>query len=147
LFASEEVVEVLRGALRAEMARCPFDIDAMVILPDHLHCIWRLPQGDDDYSSRWREVKKAVSRSLGRRTNARGEAQCWQRRFWEHAIRDECDWRRHLDYIHYNPVRHGLVKTPGDWPWSSFSRSVARGWYDPGWGSNPSAEVLDMDLE
>lgn len=128
LFSSDERVELLRAAFRKVKAARPFHIDAMVVLPDHLHCIWRLPEGDGDYSGRWREIKKAASREIDARINGRGERPVWQRRFWEHAIRDEADWRRHVDYIHYNPVKHGLVARPGDWPRSSFGRAVACGW-------------------
>jgi len=97
----------------------------------------QLPPDDSDYSGRWREIKKRFSRSVTTRTNARGERAVWQRRFFEHVIRDEDDWRRHIDYIHYNPVKHGLVDRPADWPWSSFQRAVDRGWYDAGWGATP----------
>lgn len=147
LFATPERVERLRAAFRKVMAVRPFRIDAMVVLPDHLHCIWRLPEADADYSSRWREIKKSASREIDARTNHRNERPVWQRRFWEHAIRDEADWRNHIDYIHYNPVRHGLAARPRDWPWSSFGRAVAMGWYEEDWGDNVSAEIASMDLE
>jgi putative transposase len=97
VFTDEDRVETLRQAFRKVMATRPFEIDAMVILPEHLHCIWRMPEGDADYSSRWREIKKAVSRQIRTATNARNERMVWQRRFWEHAIRDEEDWRKHVD--------------------------------------------------
>jgi len=126
IFNNEECVEVLRQAFRKVMVTRPFQIDAMVILPEHLHCIWQMPDGDVDYSSRWREIKKAASRQISTVTNKRNERMVWQRRFWEHAIRDEEDWRKHVDYIHYNPVKHGLVNQPGEWPWSSFSRAVSK---------------------
>ena len=87
--------------------RHPFHIEAIVVLPDHLHAVWQLPEGDSDFSTRWREIKKAVTREL------RGTAESiWQPRFWEHWLRDEWDWRRHIDYIHYNPVKHGLASSP-----------------------------------
>jgi putative transposase len=126
----------------------PFEIDAIVVLPDHLHCIWRLPDGDADFSGRWREIKKYVAKRIGGIGKRPGERDVWQRRFWEHAIRDEDDWRRHMDYICYNPVKHGLVRSPAEWPFSSFKKSVAAGWYDVDWGSNglPNT-VLDMDCE
>jgi putative transposase len=147
IFNSEDRVEVLRQAIRKVMANHPFEIDAMVILPEHLHCIWRLPEGDADFSSRWREIKKAASRQLGTSTNARNERNVWQRRFWEHAIRDEDDWRKHLDYIHYNPVKHGLAHSPAAWPWSSFNRAVSKGWYEPSWGTNEPANLTGMNCE
>jgi putative transposase len=146
-FTTEERVEVLRGAFRKVRASHPFWIDAMVVLPDHIHCIWRLPEGDGDYSSRWREIKKAASKAIDTRTNQHHERPVWQRRFWEHAIRDQQDWRNHMDYIHYNPVKHGLVKRPIDWPWSSFRRAVARGWYEEDWGMNEATGIVEMDLE
>ena len=147
LFDCDERVEVLRGAFRKVKAARPFHIDAMVVLPDHLHCIWRLPDDDGDFSGRWREIKKAVSREIDTRTNARGERPVWQRRFWEHAIRDETDWRRHVDYIHYNPVKHGLVARACEWPWSSFGRAVAMGWYEASWGAVAPADVVGMEVE
>lgn len=140
LFDSEYTVGLLRRAFQAEMNRRPFEIEAMVVLPDHLHCIWRLPEHDMDFSSRWREIKKYVSRHLG------PEKTVWQPRFWEHLIRDQVDWRRHLDYIHYNPVRHGLVQRPRDWRHSSFRRAVARGWYLEQWG-DVGRDIQEMDLE
>ena len=129
------------------MTTRPFAIDAMVVLPEHLHCIWRMPDSDSDYSSRWREIKKAVSRQICSVTNSCNERMLWQRRFWEHAIRDQEDWRRHVDYIHYNPVKHGLVDHPGEWRWSSFDRAVSRGWYEPSWGDSEPEYVARMNCE
>ena len=147
IFINEDRVEVLRHAFRKVMAARPFQIDAMVILPEHLHCIWRMPEGDADYSSRWREIKKAASRQIGTTINNRNERMVWQRRFWEHAIRDEEDWRKHVDYIHYNPVKHGLASRPGEWRWSSFNRAVAKGWYEESWGASEPATITGMDCE
>ena len=147
LFSTIERVALLRAAFRKVRARKPFTIDAIVVLPDHLHCIWRLPEGDGDYSGRWREIKKAVSREITGDTNARKERPVWQRRFWEHVIRDEKDWHRHMDYIHYNPVKHGYVMYPGDWPWSSFERYVKRGWYEASWGEAEPVAVAGMDYD
>nr|VFK56501.1 MAG: putative transposase [Candidatus Kentron sp. TC] len=143
----EERIGILREALRKTMVHRPFRIDAMVVLPDHLHCLWQLPEGDHDFSGRWREIKKAVSRHIDTRTNHRNERPVWQRRFWEHLIRDENDLHNHRDYIHYNPVKHGLAKRPGDWPWSSFGKAVARGWYTPDWGAIEPANIEKMDRE
>jgi putative transposase len=134
IFTNEDRVESLRHAFRKVMATRPFEIDAMVILPEHLHCIWRMPEGDADYSSRWREIKKAASRQISTATNARNERMVWQRRFWEHAIRNEEDWRRHVDYIHYNPVKHGHVPCAVDWPFSSIHRSIEAGMIACDWG-------------
>lgn len=147
IFTSEEMVEALRAAFRKIMAARPFQMEAVVILPDHLHCLWRLPTGDGDYSGRWREIKKAASRQIDPHTNQRHERSVWQRRFWEHAIRDEEDWRRHMDYVHYNPVHHGLAAKPADWPWSSFARAVERGWYEKSWGASEPTGITGMDLE
>lgn len=147
VFTDENRVEALRQAFRKVKATRPFEIDAMVILPEHLHCIWRMPEGDADYSSRWREIKKASSRQISTATNARNERMVWQRRFWEHAIRDEEDWRRHVDYIHYNPVKHGLASSPGEWAWSSFDNAVRKGWYEQTWGDREPATIVGMDCE
>lgn len=147
IFINEERVEVLRQAFRKVMAVRPFQINAMVVLPEHLHCIWQMPDGDTDYSSRWREIKKAASRQIDTATNNRNERMVWQRRFWEHAIRDEDDWRKHMDYVHYNPVKHGLASLPGEWPWSSFINAVSKGWYEESWGAGEPATITGMDCE
>jgi len=147
IFANGKNVEKLRQAFRKVRIARPFEIDAIVILPDHLHCIWRLPDKDSDFSGRWREIKKAASRAIDADSNAKRERGVWQRRFWEHAIRDEEDWRRHMDYIHYNPVKHRLVRRPADWPWSSFARCVARGWYDAAWGKVEPDGIAGLDFE
>lgn len=143
LFNCESRVEVLREAVRKTRVDRPFGIDAFVVMPEHLHCVWRLPAGDADYSSRWREIKKRCTRGLA----AEVLGKVWQRRFWEHAIRDEADWRRHLDYIHYNPVKHGHVERPSEWPWSSFRACVARGWYALDWGASEPETVRGMEAE
>jgi putative transposase len=147
VFVDDNRVDVLRCAFRKVMARRPFQIDAIVVLPEHLHCIWRLPEGDADFSFRWREIKKAVSQEIDTATNRRRERMVWQRRFWEHTIRDEDDWCRHVDYIHYNPVKHGLVSRPGEWPWSSYGIAVRRGWYEESWGNVLPEGILGMDCE
>lgn len=134
IFSDEANVEHLRAAFRKEMQRRPFEFQAVVIMPDHLHALWQLPVDDFDYSNRWREIKKHVSKSL--------DAYVWQKSFWEHTIRDKRDWQNHLDYIHYNPVRHGYVEQVRDWKYSSFHQWCGRGFYDRQWGSaEPSAEV------
>ena len=147
IFTDENRVEVLRQAFHKVMAARPFQIDAMVILPEHLHCIWRMPEGDADYSSRWREIKKAVSHRISIATNERNERMVWQRRFWEHVIRDEEDWRKHVDYIHYNPVKHGLANRPGEWAWSSFGNAVSKGWYEESWGASEPTIIAGMNCE
>ena len=146
-FDREERVEILRDAFRRTLAERPLSMEAVVVLPDHLHCLWRLPEGGDDFSGRWREIKKRVSRRLDPDGNTRGERSVWQRRFWEHRIRDERDWRNHMDYIHYNPVKHGLAERPGDWPWSSFGKAVDQGWYEPDWGGVEPESIAGLDFE
>jgi putative transposase len=137
-----EVRAALRTAFREELRARPFELEAIVVLPDHLHCIWTLPPGDSDFSGRWRRIKASVSRAVGQEIEAeptpsrrlKGERGLWQRRYWEHVIRDEADFAAHLDYIHFNPVKHGLVERAADWPWSSLHRYMAEGAYPLGWG-------------
>ena len=131
-------VELLRGAFHAVQVERPFIIDAIVILPDHLHAIWTLPDGDADYSGRWRAIKSRFTRVL--RTSGvlltrdeRGEYRLWQRRFWEHTIRDDRDYQHHVNYIHWNPVKHGLTTRVADWPYSSFHRYVHLGLLPNDW--------------
>jgi putative transposase len=147
LFADDARVGLLREAFAWTRARRPFTIDAIVVLPDHLHCLWTLPADDADFSGRWRAIKQYVSKRIPAPVSARGEKPVWQRRFWEHLIRDAEDWRRHCDYIHFNPVRHGLVDAPGLWPYSSFATAVAKGWYTPDWGRTEPDSLRDMDRE
>lgn len=137
------VREALREAIRQTRLTAPFDIDAWVLLPDHLHCIWTLPQGDADFSMRWSRIKRYVSQQCGdtfgignvsASRTMRRESGLWQRRFWEHQIRDEADFARHVEYIHWNPVKHGLVARAVDWPYSTFHRFVRNGVYAPDWG-------------
>ncbi|RDH82032.1 MAG: transposase [endosymbiont of Escarpia spicata] len=135
-----EQVDLLRSTIRKVKGDHPFQIDAIVILPEHLHAIWTLPPGDADFKTRWSLIKAGFSRALPK-TEAlsasryrRGERGIWQRRFWEHQIRDEEDFRRHVDYIHWNPVKHGLAERVIDWPWSSFQRFVQNGIYPHDWG-------------
>ena len=146
-FANENNVKRLREAFVRVKAKHPFIIDAIVILPDHLHTLWQLPDGDSNYSLRWRLIKHYVSTGLQTDTNHRDEKQVWQRRFWEHTITDERDWRNHMDYIHYNPVKHGYVHSPADWKSGSFSRAVDIGWYDNDWGAFEPENILGMDVE
>jgi REP-associated tyrosine transposase len=126
-------IELLRAAFRYTRHRHPFTIDAIVILPDHLHALWTLPSGDSDFATRWRLIKTAFSRGLRpvKRVSAsrsrKGERGIWQRRFWEHTIRDEGDFARHIDYIHFNPVKLGYAERVQDWPFSSLHRRVRLG--------------------
>ena len=134
-------IELLQTCVAAERARRPFAILAWVVMPEHMHWLWRLPPGDADFSTRWRRIKTDFSRGLPvteRRSTVRverGERGIWQRRFWEHQIRDEHSLQRHMDYIHYNPVKHGWTKRPADWPHSSFAHHVARGRYSADWAA------------
>jgi putative transposase len=135
-------IGALRDAVRATRALHPFHIDAWVVLPDHMHCLWTLPPLDFDFPRRWQMIKASFSRSVPDRESRRPslirkrEAGIWQRRYWEHTIRDDRDYAVHMDYIHFNPVKHGFVAHPGDWPFSSFGRCVALGIYPPGWASS-----------
>jgi REP-associated tyrosine transposase len=140
-------IDGLRHAFRQVKLRHPFRIDAMVILPDHLHCLWTLPPGDADYATRWGLIKATFSRGVATgetRTASRarrGERGLWQRRFWEHLVRDEEDYARHADYIHWNPVKHGHVDRVADWPYSTFHHHVARGVYAPDWAGGGEAPL------
>lgn len=127
-----EHIEALRNAVRVTRAERPFGIEAWVVLPDHLHCIWSLPEGDSDYSTRWRLIKSRFSRTLpiGPQRDShilRNERGIWQRRFWEHHIRNEDDFAAHRRNCWFNPVKHGLVAQAEDWPYSSFHRDKASG--------------------
>jgi putative transposase len=138
---------IVRQALRAGIQRArqtlPFVIQAWALLPDHLHTIWTLPPDDHNYSARWAIIKRQVSRDCGKQSHdsdrisdsrqKRRESVLWQKRFWEHQIRDELDFERHMDYLHWNPVKHGYVGKVADWPFSSFHRYVAQGVYPPDW--------------
>jgi putative transposase len=135
-------IDLLRQAFRYVRRRHPFDIEAIVVLPDHLHAIWTLPEGDADFALRWRLIKSTFSRGLfagERRSPSRakkGERGIWQRRYWEHTLRDEGDFARHADYIHFNPVKHGHVTRVRDWPYSSFHRMVRSGVYPIDWAGD-----------
>ena len=143
-------IDALRAALRETRSRHPFTIDEIVVLPDHLHAVWTLPEGDADFAMRWRLIKSAFSRSLGsggrvsRSRAAKGERGIWQRRYWEHTIRDEDDFARHVDYVHINPVKHGLVARVRDWPSSSFHRMVRLGIYPEDWAGEVPADGEDF---
>ena len=133
-------IEVLRQAVAQTKAERPFHVDAWVVLPDHLRCIWTMPAGDADYPTRWRLIKSRFSRELPKsKTRAshdrRQERGIWQRRYWEHHIRDEADFAAHIRYCWMNPVIHGLVERPEDWPYSSVHRDAREGRF-----------VTDMDL-
>jgi putative transposase len=133
----EHIVD-LRSAFRKTRSERPFAIDAIVVLPDHLHTIMTLPLDGADFSGRWKKIKSLFSRRVAATdetmaTNLKGEYSLWQRRFWEHTIRNEKDFARHVDYIHYNPVKHGLTTRVRDWPYSSFHLYVRRGVLPEDW--------------
>ncbi|WP_341502149.1 transposase [Gallaecimonas sp. GXIMD4217] len=143
-------IDLLRQAVLQVKHRHPFIIHAWVVLPDHLHCIIELPQGDCDYATRWRLIKGGFSRQLSKTERRspvrlhRRERGIWQRRYWEHLIRDQRDLANHMDYIHYNPVKHGLVNRVVDWPYSTFHRHVRLGVYPKDWcGTGDALEFED----
>ena len=132
-------IDVLRQTVRLVRQRYPFKIHGWVILPEHLHCVIELPPEDADFATRWRLIKMGFSKAMPRSEKLstvrvrRGERGIWQRRYWEHLIRDEADYRAHMDYVHINPVKHGLVKRVADWPYSTFHHQVAEGVYPLDW--------------
>ena len=135
-------IETLRDAVARTRDHLPFEIDAFVVLPDHLHAVWTLPPGDADFSTRWRLIKTRFAKALPKQERLsavrerRGERGIWQRRFWEHLIRDETDYARHVEYCMINPVKHGLVSRVQDWPHSSFHRDVRRGVFPIDWAGD-----------
>jgi putative transposase len=135
-------IEALCDATRWTRERYPFHVDAFVVLPDHLHAVWTLPPDDADFSVRWRMIKTRFAKSVPKGEaltlvrRARGERGIWQRRFWEHLIRDETDYARHVEYCYINPVKHGLVTRVRDWPHSSFHRDVEAGVFPEDWAGD-----------
>jgi putative transposase len=130
IFTQEATRVALRTALQTVRNEHPFQIKAWVLLPDHLHCLWRLPEDDIDYPLRWAKIKRLARHNLGLPSGAK----LWQPRYWEHLVRNEDDYAHHLDYIHWNPVKHRLTKRVMEWPYSTFHRFVAAGIYPPDWG-------------
>jgi putative transposase len=148
----------LRRAILDVRGKRPFDLVAIVLLPDHLHSVWSLPSGDSDFSIRWSQIKERFTRyylraggaegTITTSRSARRERAIWQRRFWEHTCQDEDDLKRCVDYLHWNPVKHGVVQSVGDYPWSSFHRFVSEGEYEPGWGGgNPFPGTIESCWE
>jgi putative transposase len=137
-----EGIDALRDATRRARKNFPFRIDAMVVLPDHIHAVWTLPPDDTDFSMRWRLIKSGFARAIPRGEplspvrHARGERGIWQRRFWKHLIRDEGDYARHVEYCYINPVKHALVSRVRDWPHSSFHRDVRAGIFPQDWAGD-----------
>lgn len=129
-------IGLLRGATRAVRDKLSFEIVAVVVLPDHLHAVWKLPPGDTDYATRWRLIKSSFTKELNvvlPHTGSRPES-VWQSRYWEHTIRDDIDLQRHVEYVHWNPVRHGHVARAVDWPYSNIHRFVREGLLAADWG-------------
>ena len=159
LFECERARNCLHEAIAHVRDRFPFSLDAIVLLPDHLHAIWTLPSDDPNYSTRWRRIKEEFTRRYlkaggleGTRSTSRlirGERAVWQRRFHDHVLRDGDDFERHLDYIHYNAVKHGYVSRPCDWPYSSFLRWVDRGVYPLNWACDAVVpdSIANLELE
>ena len=143
-----EYVEVLRAAFRRALSERPFRVDAIVVLPDHLHSIWTLPPGDEDFSSRWRMIKEQFSRGVPRderitaSRSARRERGIWQRRFWARALTSQADLNNHMDYVHWNPVKHGHAARPIAWPYSSLRRLIEAEVYEREW-----ALARELDIE
>ena len=143
-----ERIDDLRAAYRRVHSERPFETVAIVVLPDHLHCVWTLPEGDADYSGRWRAIKSRFTMAcrkadLPMTKNAAGEYDLWQRHFWEHTIRDERDFENHVSYIHFNPVKHGYAQRAADWPHSSFHRYVRDGFLPIDWASGTELVVRE----
>jgi len=142
-----ENIQLLRNSFQHIKNKFPFYINGIVILPDHIHSIWTLPDNDSEYSKRWRLIKSHFSKHLPKSEqinssrNNKGERGIWQRRFWEHQIRDEEDYRKHMDYMYFNPVKHGYVCNVIDWPFSSFHKDVEAGIYSKNWGLREPSEL------
>ena len=132
-------IDLLGESFRRIKEKYPFSTEAIVVLPDHVHAVWKLPDNDFNYSIRWHQIKSYFTKGLIKEDveitkDQRGEYHLWQRRFWEHRIRDESDLQAHIDYIHFNPVKHGYVSSAKEWPYSSFHRYVQKGVLQEHWG-------------
>ncbi len=157
LFGVERNFRLLGDKMRAVCCELPFQTVAAVLMPDHLHVLWTLPRGDTDYSTRWQRIKREFTYAYlaaggreccvslsNRRHRNRG---VWQRRFWEHTLRDESEFIDFCDYIHFNPVKHGYVRRVADWPYSTFHRFVAAGEYAANWGKAVPKTIANLDYE
>ena len=155
ILTTEMGIECLRKAWRDTYSTMSYEVEAVCVLPDHLHTMWSLPDGDDDYPARWRKLKGIFSREFRARgdlshetTSSRRrtrEVTVWQRRYWEHRIRDVDDFGRHVDYTHFNPVKHGHVTSASDWPYSSFHDHVRKGWIEPDWGTIEPDAIANLE--
>jgi putative transposase len=150
IFESPDACELLGNAFRIAQERYPFTMEAIRLLPDHLHCLWTLPESDHNFSIRWSFIKSFFTHRfvdagyppLEKSRKARREGAVWQRRFWEHLIQDDEDLESHFNYIHFNPVKHGLVQEVDDWKFSSFHRYVQLGWYPPRWNDKEIGDKI-----
>lgn len=143
-------IDLLKESFRYLQLEKPYKTKTIVILPDHIHAIWELPMFDSDYSRRWQKIKgrftqKLVSEGVNLAKDTRGEYILWQRRFWEHTIKNEDDLEKHIDYVHYNPVKHKLVERVSDWPYSSFHEYVVKSILPEDWGSHEK-RVIEGDF-
>jgi len=145
-------IDALRQAVAWVKAKHPFTIHAWVVLPEHLHCVIELPENDANYALRWRLIKLAFSKSMPYQARQRclsrkkrHERGIWQRRYWEHKIRNDADYRAHMDYVHINPVKHGLVTQVADWPYSTFHHLVKKGFYEQDWGGGNEKDLSYTD--
>ena len=152
IFTEEKSTQMLRSAFKVVMDKNPFQVESIVVLPDHIHCIWTLPRDDHDFSKRWKGIKYRFSSNYkssfatSDSMKKKKEKGLWQRRFWEHLIRDQDDFNRHIDYIHYNPVKHKLARSAVDWPYSSFKQFMMQGIYEKNWGSTLPSNIKGMEL-
>lgn len=148
--------KILHTVISEVKKEYPFKINAWVLLPEHIHCIWTLPDGDADYSKRWGLIKLRFSNQtknlffrpelINKSKQKHRESSIWQRRFWEHEIRDQKDYNQHMDYIYYNPVKHRQVSQVIDWPYSTFHRDAQKGMYSSNWGGNPKNTLEPNDV-
>ncbi|NMF83308.1 transposase [Nodosilinea sp. P-1105] len=155
IFAEPNHVQLLRKAVSTMKAEMPFDVTAAVILPDHIHFVWNLPQEDGNYSRRVGRLKilftqflrgkNSLPQDVGPSRQKHRESDVWKRRFWEYTLRDEEDWAQHLNYLHYNPVKHGLARCPHQWEYSSFRRFVGEGFYGMDWGCQCGGKAIEMN--
>ncbi len=157
LFRDPDARSLLGSVMREVQRERPVTTVAIVLLYDHIHTVWQLPAGDDDFSTRWKLIKRrfterwiargGVEGEVTGSQAARGNRGIWQKRFWEHLIRDEEDLEAHCDYIHYNAVKHRYVRSPNDWPYSSFHRFVKLGHYSNDWGRQEPRSISGLDFE
>ncbi len=139
-------IDHLRNAINKVKKQHPFQLNAMVVLPEHLHAILTLPENDNDFAMRWMLIKAGFSRQLPKQESIscsrkhKAERGIWQRRYWEHLIRNENDFEKHVDYIHYNPVKHGYVEQAVDWPYSTIHDYIRQGLLDRYWGYDKQSD-------